>query len=337
MHGVCWGYWNLISIHAPPRGATPPSLLSRSAIPISIHAPPRGATSRYRQERDHPDISIHAPPRGATLLVVFGAIVTIISIHAPPRGATCITASSNSSSAFQFTPLREGRRATKQGGGSVYDISIHAPPRGATAVQHGGADARHFNSRPSARGDQIHRLKAIANISISIHAPPRGATSLLCKSHDAALFQFTPLREGRRGVYRASGRSGNHFNSRPSARGDSNEMRKLQTNLISIHAPPRGATEETNDKLNENQFQFTPLREGRRATVSTNRDDLVFQFTPLREGRQAIEDEKKALEISIHAPPRGATARFWLASTTYANFNSRPSARGDQRQRWLDY
>ena len=55
---------------------------------------------------------------------------------------------------------------------------------------------------------------------------------------------------------------------------------------ISIHAPPRGATEETNDKLNENQFQFTPLREGR---------------------HEAVEDEKKALEISIHAPPRGAT------------------------------
>ena len=132
MHGVCWGYWNLISIHAPPRGAT--------------------------------------------LLVVFGAIVTIISIHAPPRGATCITASSNSSSAFQFTPLREGRRATKQGGGSVYDISIHAPPRGATAVQHGGADARHFNSRPSARGDNVAIRASMANL-ISIHAPPRGATA----------------------------------------------------------------------------------------------------------------------------------------------------------------
>ena len=78
----------------------------------------------------------------------------------------------------------------------------------------------YFNSRPSARGDTPSGSNTRA-ISISIHAPPRGATrgassfppacayfnsrpsargdTLDC---DAAklllLFQFTPLREGRR-------------------------------------------------------------------------------------------------------------------------------------------
>ncbi len=308
MHGVCWGYWNLISIHAPPRGATPPSLLSRSAIPISIHA----------------------PPRGATLLVVFGAIVTIISIHAPPRGATCITASSNSSSAFQFTPLREGRRATKQGGGSVYDISIHAPPRGATAVQHGGADARHFNSRPSARGDgsrilsrrpvgyfnsrpsargdvpprnaphrrhfnsrpsargDLYAEGADPNEDISIHAPPRGAT------------QARPPRSRRR----------RYFNSRPSARGDSMDSHMRGEFPFQFTPLREGRRCPRSCCATACLFQFTPLREGRRVDVRIEGEAVLFQFTPLREGRPGhdLVDERALAHISIHAPPRGATA-----------------------------
>ena len=82
----------MISIHAPPRGATAcaapspaqsryfnsrPSArgdLTRDEVwniwRISIHAPPRGATWRFRQRCKHHHISIHAPPRGATETVV---------------------------------------------------------------------------------------------------------------------------------------------------------------------------------------------------------------------------------------------------------------------------
>ena len=35
---------------------------------------------------------------------------------------------------FQFTPLREGRRAINQLNRDTIYISIHAPPRGATKV-----------------------------------------------------------------------------------------------------------------------------------------------------------------------------------------------------------
>ena len=55
---------------------------------------------------------------------------------------------------------------------------------------------------------------------ISIHAPPRGATSWELSAFRAYEFQFTPLREGRRGLIVSP--------------------RYMQ--LISIHAPPRGAT-----------------------------------------------------------------------------------------------
>ena len=56
------------------------------------------------------------------------------------------------------------------------------------------------------------------------------------------LFQFTPLREGRR----------------------INDVTRFAKLVISIHAPPRGATGVINIKGKPKTFQFTPLREGRR-------------------------------------------------------------------------
>ncbi len=147
----------------------------------------------------------------------------------------------------------------------------------------------------------------------------------------AKRFQFTPLREGRRNVqllrycYK-------DFNSRPSARGDTAGIpRHNGDDGISIHAPPRGATSAANVPREQQQFQFTPLREGRlkfcscgrllrRISIhapprgatycffSTGKNRHEFQFTPLREGRRLRRGEALALDIiSIHAPPRGAT------------------------------
>ena len=100
-------------------------------------------------------------------------------------------------------------------------------------------------------------------------------------------------------------------------------------------------------------FQFTPLREGRPACRSTILSGApIFQFTPLREGRPALLPiPVAAIQISIHAPPRGATRSGCACSVVGgifqftplregrlgvvvqpfcgSNFNSRPSARGD--------
>ena len=191
-------FFHLISIHAPPRGATFWNLAIAVSKSISIHAPPRGATPPLRCQVRLPAISIHAPPRGATRLYVakFGCQL------------------------FQFTPLREGRPSgrTQEGITRYFNsrpsargdlsprtrsalcecISIHAPPRGATSFPPTQAlRTRYFNSRPSARGDMYGYLG-----TISVYE-----------------FQFTPLREGRRKVFPAVLRCIN-FNSRPSARGD---------------------------------------------------------------------------------------------------------------------
>ena len=55
-----------------------------------------------------------------------------------------------------------------------------------------------------------------------------------------------------------------NFNSRPSARGDlTSDFANIERKIISIHAPPRGATQPLATLLTTSLFQFTPLREGR--------------------------------------------------------------------------
>ena len=188
----------IISIHAPPRGATHNGFRKVAPVIISIHAPPRGATGIGTHRKDCEQISIHAPPRGATRhsaggngnLLHFNSRPSargdgmerqqrqrwLISIHAPPRGATWNRNAAGHHQRFQFTPLREGRHPLHECNTEGIFISIHAPPRGATH----------------------RRRKCRAGTVISIHAPPRGAT----------------LAGRRRGT------GTRHFNSRPSARGD---------------------------------------------------------------------------------------------------------------------
>ena len=233
-----------------------------------------------------------------------------ISIHAPPRGATgrsCASPSANlhfnsrpsargdSKSSkrivccrlFQFTPLREGRRFSASRYSIYKNISIHAPPRGATDGCGGGGVKK----------------------SISIHAPPRGATLSMGIHSTEDVFQFTPLREGRRDA-QAPPRKEEIFQFTPLREG-------RPAAQAATHKPDR--------------FQFTPLREGRRACRFLVFCGFPFQFTPLREGRHEWLTRRNRLHhfnsrpsargdgggpqlpgltrgISIHAPPRGATA-----------------------------
>ena len=123
---------NLISIHAPTRGATKKSVDSGDMMSISIHAPTRGATISNVDFKSIPYISIHAPTRGATLCAGFSlylcsnfnprshersdrdesstAVLFDISIHAPTRGATESPKSSIFPFLFQSTLPREERR-----------------------------------------------------------------------------------------------------------------------------------------------------------------------------------------------------------------------------------
>ena len=106
---------NIISIHAPPRGATALLLAALAALAAFQFTPLReGRPFPVSESPGVGKISIHAPPRGATQAAAARRRPRHISIHAPPRGATSTAARGNWYPAFQFTPLREGRRkATK--------------------------------------------------------------------------------------------------------------------------------------------------------------------------------------------------------------------------------
>ena len=154
---------------------------------------------------------------------------------------------SRSCARFQFPPLREGRQWS----------AAASPSR------------PYFNSRPCERGD--HEDDAwTAKKCISIPAPARGATLLLigqrignlhfnsrpCERGDASvptrdisatIFQFPPLREGRRGVIYDTATLLSISIPTP-ARGATVEgVRGEGGPEISIPAPARGATEQLGD------------------------------------------------------------------------------------------
>ena len=147
---------NVISIHAPARGATiHPSYQPRQGKDISIHAPARGATMMkdgvigllmYFNPRTREGCDIRFRPLSVKTL-------KFQSTH--PRGVRQQTGGKNwKAKAFQSTHPRGVRPDKTLNKLACGDISIHAPARGAT----------YTNKRTQAMKD------------ISIHAPARGAT-----------------------------------------------------------------------------------------------------------------------------------------------------------------
>ena len=267
------------------------------------------------------------------------------------RGDASCTLQIVSLTRFQFTPLREGRPhkpAPRRSRGAFQFTPLREGRQGLQLFQE---SLKHFNSRPSARGDSASQYNP--RIIDKFQFTPLREGRLPRKQSAMTLrrFQFTPLREGRQAVgamptYRA------YFNSRPSARGDTTKRYFPQNKIfqftplrkgrpptftpdaeklrISIHAPPRGATDE--GKIKPPAYYISIHAPPRGATSASRRcqkvlchfnsrpsargdvgkclaciSPYIFQFTPLREGRQ----------LAYHG----------LCESH--DFNSRPSARGD--------
>ena len=120
-----------------------------------------------------------------------------------------------------------------------------------------------------------------------------------------------------------------YFNSRPSARGDKDVMPGLSQYVISIHAPPRGATVRASRSGGNKGFQFTPLREGRHISEDAPKEAVTFQFTPLREGRRDKDSEDGRKRLFQFTPLREGRHNSIKWKKKVNHFNSRPSARGD--------
>ena len=142
------------------------------------------------------------------------------------------------------------------------------------------------------------------------------------------LFQFTPLREGRRKCRAVPAADGNfnsrpsargdyrrinpyidtmHFNSRPSARGDDVGEWVFTIKHISIHAPPRGATVPKT-------YQF--------------HKKAISIHAPPRGATDGGVARRNRRVISIHAPPRGATGVKSISVWGFCPFQFTPLREG---------
>ena len=256
----------------------------------------------------------------------------VISIHAPPRGATASRNATMRRGTFQFTPLREGRRSGRRLSRRKTPISIHAPPRGATYLLGNGVElenisihapprgatsprcpkrraSRNFNSRPSARGDAKRDGEKKEHIVFQFTPLREGRLAKNEVLATGKIFQFTPLREGRRLNF-----------------GDVVLAKQFQFTPLREGRPQR-----RNQRHQGGAFQFTPLREGRPHGGGFNPDALYFNSRPSARGDEvatyiSVEREdfnsrpsargdardliiSSSSSISIHAPPRGATAK----------------------------
>ena len=171
-------------------------------------------------------------------------------------------------------------------------ISIHAPPRGATK----------------------NKNAFLGGIDISIHAPPRGATlGKVLLARFRLHFNSRPSARGDRGDG-GHFRNRQDFNSRPSARGDDALEQAKEAGYISIHAPPRGATEAL---LLAVKYEMISIHAPPRGATPVSRVQSAntsnFNSRPSARGDPKFREAYIRAFISIHAPPRGATRAAWDA------------------------
>ena len=237
-------FYNLISIHAPPRGATAKraGAFIHAGRDFNSRPSARGDQVYGYNDLQNPSISIHAPPRGATQRICrrtrccsyFNSRPSArgdkpaeskyntlwISIHAPPRGAT----------------PKEGKEM------SGFVISIHAPPRGATETADNNAEIAKFQFTPLREGRRRSHPLPRENRTIFQFTPLREGRLIQYKIVFAKCrFQFTPLREGRLFC----------------------GFKRPQRCSFQFTPLREGRLIVTGKWFNAFIFQFTPLREGR--------------------------------------------------------------------------
>ncbi len=185
-------------------------------------------------------------------------------------------------------------------------VSIHAPARGATSTRH---DVGAF-------------------FGVSIHAPARGATfGMATKCRHFGCFNPRPRAGGDQSAYSPRATLG-CFNPRPRAGGDLRIRWLRPRNVVSIHAPARGATKHPGVGFYRDRFQSTPPRGGRPRRTNAARHIVLFQSTPPRGGRRsAPAGPAPECLVSIHAPARGAT-RSARQPGRHGKFQSTPPRGG---------
>ena len=167
---------------------------------------------------------------------------------------------------------------------------------------------KHFNPRSREGSDRDFPAPGVPLYKISIHAPAKGATDKKLLHPELQAFQSTLPRRERQNSMCAESQPTN-FNPRSREGSDALwQSRILHFYQISIHAPAKGATAKSLIHIIPTVFQSTLPRRERRWRQQRNTKAYGFQSTlPRRERRRRDGFLKKAEEISIHAPAKGAT------------------------------
>ena len=97
--------------------------------------------------------------------------------------------------------------------------------------------------------------------------------------------------------------------------------------VISIPAPPRGASSLWVLSLMKSIFQYQPLHEGLPKRRITSCQISISIPAPPRGASTCVRACRVCITISIPAPPRGASPTSYC-DTTSENFNTSPSTRG---------
>ena len=143
---------------------------------VSIHAPTRGATFCFCFDADVSQQFQSTHPHGVRPVALYpGNFPTSVSIHAPTRGATGLVEKIIEAYEFQSTHPHGVRQSWYGSGSFNGDVSIHAPTRGATLMMLLIIFVLCFNPRTHTGCDLILHYFLLFRF-VSIHAPTRGAT-----------------------------------------------------------------------------------------------------------------------------------------------------------------
>ena len=227
----------------------------------------------------------------------------------PPReGRPAFSAISRSLLLFRSTPPREGRPLSFIYVVVLLEVSIHAPTRGATCGFMDSTILSPFRSTPPREGRPPLQHAWIIPYEFRSTPPREGRLNMASMVDRSFKFRSTPPREGRRFGATAA-----------------------EAEYLFRSTPPREGRPWLSTPLNVSfSFRSTPPREGRLAAVVLLSVPPPFRSTPPREGRPGYTGRVTlGIEVSIHAPTRGATRRHSCDARTAKRFDPRPHARGD--------
>ena len=235
---------------------------------------------------------------------------------------------------FQSTRPRGARLTEAPNVSRRVAVSIHAPTRGATGRQSRPASkAIGFNPRAHAGRDTQH-LEPFPDLgAVSIHAPTRGATlEFVCHCGLLKKFQSTRPRGARQGRRGHCHRPCACFNPRAHAGRDPRAQSSAHPSRCFNPRAHAGRDRSTSKPgATRSKFQSTRPR-GARPLLSLHVSTLkLFQSTRPRGARRASDRPTLwILQVSIHAPTRGATRVLQRRSMDRRGFNPRAHAGRDQ-------